>query len=240
MRSPSRPAWLPALVLLAAVSGVLLAQPPGGFPRGPTGPPGGFPRPGVPTMPTPPPFPTRPNVPNQPTDGAPGAGRPGGAFPEETPRPNVPPPVRPQIPGESPIPNRGVGGLGGGPNFGGAGDAMQSVYQCQKCKNEIVADVAPKKCPHCGVFFDKITDENGNVTTTQHGQSRMWIKIVGAVVVLGAFVVFGIIKAVAASSGSSKPVRKAKKKRKPIVRDDDDDDYDDDEDDRPRRRSRRD
>ena len=85
MRSPSRPAWLPALVLLAAVSGVIVAQPPGGFPRGPINP-GGIPRPGMPAVPTPPVMPTppaipaRPNVPNQPTDGMPG-GRAGGAFP---------------------------------------------------------------------------------------------------------------------------------------------------------------
>jgi hypothetical protein len=233
-----RSRWLPAVVLLATVSGVLFAQPPGGrFPGPPTmpGPPPGVGGPpgGIGGMPGPPPGIGGRGIGGMPDNTMPGGRVPGanGGVPENPGGPPAMPGPRgpnfPRTPEAPELPNRG---LPVGPAVNGG---MENDWQCEKCKHKFTSSTTPKSCPNCRTNFTEITDEFGNTKKTSFG-TRSYVKVIGGIAIMVVIGIFTLIK-VMSGSGSSRPVKKVKKKKKPVY--DDDDDYDDD--DRPRKTSRR-
>lgn len=122
-----------------------------------------------------------------------------------------------------------------------------NVGTCSGCYRELqwsgTSANAPKKCPHCGVGFNFVENDDGTRTRIAgtSGDSGSGFhsfrgagKLVGFAVFVVCLVVGGLIKlgGLLFSGGSSRPKRRKAKKRRPAAEDDDEGDAP------PRRRDR--
>lgn len=150
----------------------------------------------------------------------------------------IPPFVPPSLPPLDPppmVPDRPALGTSFGP--------VTNEGTCTGCNKAVhwTGTSLPKRCPHCGVRFSHVENEDGSSSRIPGGGAfgdwspagmRGPIKLLGLVVVLVIVAVGGVAK-VASGGGSSRPKRSKRPKAKrprPIEEDDDDEP--------PRRRAR--
>ena len=150
--------------------------------------PGGpsIPQPNIPSIPKPnipnvqqPNIPTTPSIPNPNVPTTPGSGTtpiiPQPTIPSA--QPNIPT-TQPNIPSLQPpqhtTPDAQMPGMPG----------FEDVYTCSSCSREVGAD--DTKCPHCGVRFDYVENQDGSRTEIPAGPGERAFQIgIGVLVFLG-------------------------------------------------------
>ena len=160
----------------------------------------------------------------------------GGNFPRGPSFPN-----NPAMPGGG-VPNPGFPPAIPGGGFPAAGPEANGGT-CSSCKRDFTwaggTASAPKRCPHCGVRFGYVDNDDGTRTNLATGKTvaKLPLWIGAPLAVLGVAVVVGVVAARvihAARPGSGKKSRKKKPRRRAVI-----DDGEEDDDAPPPRRDRR-